>query len=397
MSVAELLIHLMLGKFPNETHDRRPCACLVHRSRIGLSCRHRIKVSVVQESRKCAAVTFEISWTSGTSTSRAKGQPRRIRLHRIGAKDLEPEPRLQARRKMSGKTDEEIAMNVKATWPSATIKLFLIHGDARRLRTAEISNWNGKALAAPRTELDQLLEREELSKPGVYFLLGTNTETGTPHAYIGEAEELRSRLKSHKSKEFWISGIVFLSKDENLTKAHIRYLEGRLIEKAKLAARHTLENDKDSGAKLPESDIQDMEVFLEKVEQLLPVLGTDILVPIPTETAASPKTDVLTFRVREAAATGQRTETGLVVFKESTAMVEERKSAEQYHSFVLKLRQRLVDDLVLVKKGPVYMFTKDHEFNSPSSAASVIAGGGTNGLKAWKYADGSSIKDREGE
>ena len=87
--------------------------------------------------------------------------------------------------------------------PSATIKLFLIHADARRLRTAEISNWNGKALAAPRTELDQLLDREELSKSGVYFLLGTNIHTGTPHAYIGEAEELRSRLKGHKGKEFW--------------------------------------------------------------------------------------------------------------------------------------------------------------------------------------------------
>jgi hypothetical protein len=281
--------------------------------------------------------------------------------------------------------------------PSATIKLFLLHADARRLRTAEISNWNGKALAAPRTELDQLLEREELSKSGVYFLLGTNIETGTPHAYIGEAEELRSRLKNHKSKEFWISAVVFLSKDENLTKAHIRYLEGRLIEKAKLAARFTLENDKESGAKLPESDIQDMEAFLEKVDQLLPVLGTDVLVPTPTKTAASTKTDVLTFKVRDAAATGQRTETGFVVFRDSTAMVEERQSAEQYHSFVLKLRQRLVDEGVLLQKGNVYVFTKDHEFNSPSSAASAVAGGGTNGLRAWKYADGTSIKDREGE
>jgi hypothetical protein len=280
---------------------------------------------------------------------------------------------------------------------SATIKLFLIHADARRLRTAEISNWNGKALAAPRTELDLLLEREELSKSGVYFLLGTNTDTGNPHAYIGEAEELRARLKSHRSKEFWISAIVFLSKDENLTKAHIRYLEGRLLGKAKLAARYTLENDKESGAKLPESDIQDMEVFLEKIEQLLPVLGTDVLVSIPTKTAASPKAEVLTFKVRDASATGQRTEAGFVVFKDSTAMVEERQSAEQYHSFVLRLRQRLLDEGVLVQKGNLYVFMKDYEFNSPSSAASAIAGGGTNGLRSWRYSDGASIKDREGE
>jgi hypothetical protein len=40
---------------------------------------------------------------------------------------------------------------------SATIKLFLLRGDAKSLRTGEISNWSGKAIAAPRTELDELL------------------------------------------------------------------------------------------------------------------------------------------------------------------------------------------------------------------------------------------------
>ena len=52
---------------------------------------------------------------------------------------------------------------------SATIKLFLPRGDAKSLRTAEISNWSGKAIAAPRTELDELLAREELEKAGVSF------------------------------------------------------------------------------------------------------------------------------------------------------------------------------------------------------------------------------------
>src|ERR1700735_3721453 len=112
---------------------------------------------------------------------------------------------------------------------SATIKLFLPRGEAKSLKTAEISNWSGKAVAAPRTELDELLQREELDKPGVYILIGTDPLSGSPHAYIGEAEVLHDRLKQHKSKDFWISAIVFMSKDENLTKAHIRYLEGRLI------------------------------------------------------------------------------------------------------------------------------------------------------------------------
>ena len=119
-----------------------------------------------------------------------------------------------------------------ATVTSATIKLFLPRGDAKSLRTAEISNWTGKAIAAPRTEMDELLLREELEKAGVYILTGADPLSGSPLAYIGEAEVIRDRLKQHKTKEFWTSAIVFVSKDENLTKAHVRYLESRLLAEA---------------------------------------------------------------------------------------------------------------------------------------------------------------------
>jgi hypothetical protein len=34
-------------------------------------------------------------------------------------------------------------------------------------------------------------------------------------------------------KRIWVQANVFLSKDENLTKAHTRYLEGRLINEAR--------------------------------------------------------------------------------------------------------------------------------------------------------------------
>ena len=92
---------------------------------------------------------------------------------------------------------------------SATIKLFLPRGDARSLRTAEISNWTGKAVAAPRTELDELLAREELEKAGVYILIGSDPDTNAPRAYIGEAEIISKRLKQHKTEESWVSAIVF--------------------------------------------------------------------------------------------------------------------------------------------------------------------------------------------
>lgn len=169
--------------------------------------------------------------------------------------------------------------------PSATIKLFLPRGDAKSLRTAEISNWTGKAIAAPRTELDDLFQREELDKTGVYILSGSDPLSGLPRAYIGEAEVIRERLKQHKSKEFWISAIVFVSKDDNLTKAHVRYIESKLLTEAAQVGRCTLEQNQASGSKLPESDREDMDVFLSHIRQLLPVLGSDLLIPIAQPSA----------------------------------------------------------------------------------------------------------------
>ena len=158
---------------------------------------------------------------------------------------------------------------------TATIKLFLAYGDPKRLRTAELSNWTGKAVAGPRSEFDGALTREEAEKSGIYLLTGTDPESGTSAIYVGEAESIRSRVKAHVEKDFWNQIIYFVSKDENLTKAHIRYLEGRLIELARIADRARIMNGQSSGAKLPESDREDMEEFLGKISQLLPVLGVD--------------------------------------------------------------------------------------------------------------------------
>src|SRR5205809_4428574 len=178
---------------------------------------------------------------------------------------------------------------------SATIKLVLPRGEAKSLRTAEISNWTGKAIAAPRAELDDLLQREELDKAGIYILSGADPISGSPRAYIGEAEVIRDRLKQHKSKEFWVSAIAFVSKDENLTKAHVRYLESRLLDEAAQVGRFTLEQNQAGGSKLPESDREDMEVFLSRIRQLLPVLGSDLLIPI-SQPAAKQQTGGVRFR-----------------------------------------------------------------------------------------------------
>ena len=278
---------------------------------------------------------------------------------------------------------------------SATIKLFLPQGDAKRLRVGEVSNWTGKALAAPRTELEDLLAREELENSGVYFLLGVDAETGANLAYIGEAEVIRDRLKQHKTKDFWNSVVVFVSKDENLTKAHIRYLENRLLQEAKNIGRYALENTNSSNPKLPESDREDMEVYLSRIRQVLPVLGSDLLSPISGSVKPAHPQPLLVCKIKEALARGMRTEGGFVVFAQSSAVRTIRPSAETQYPNTVALRQKLIQDGTLVENGGLYVFTKNVEFSSPSAAAAVIHGGSANGLTAWKDERGKSLKDIE--
>ena len=275
---------------------------------------------------------------------------------------------------------------------SATIKLFLPRGDAKSLRTAEISNWTGKAIAAPRTELDELLQREELGKAGIYILSGADPLSGSPVAYIGEAETIRDRLKQHKAKEFWVSAIVFVSKDENLTKAHVRYLENRLLSEAVLVPRFTLEQNQAGGSKLPESDREDMEVFLSRIRQLLPVLGSDLLIPIAQPDAKQQLGGVLFCRMKGAEGRGHRTPDGFVVLEGSTAVLQERQSAKRW-PYVMSLRNRLIADGTLMPKNGFYRFTRDVEFSSPSAAAAVIEGGSANGLIEWRTKDGRVLKE----
>jgi hypothetical protein len=275
---------------------------------------------------------------------------------------------------------------------SATIKLFLPRGEAKSLRTAEISNWTGKAIAAPRTELDDLLQREELDKAGIYILSGTDPLSGSPRAYIGEAEIIRERLRQHKTKEFWVSAIVFVSKDENLTKAHVRYLESRLLAEASQVGRFTLEQNQAGGSRLPESDREDMEVFLSRIRQLLPVLNSDILIPIAQPAAKQQPGGVLFCRMKGAEGRGYRTPDGFVVLKGSTAVLQERESAKNWPAAIAP-RQELIAQGTLIEKDGFYEFTRDVEFSSPSAAAAAIEGGSANGLVEWRTKDGRVLKE----
>ncbi|MFC2099027.1 GIY-YIG nuclease family protein [Bacteroidota bacterium] len=277
---------------------------------------------------------------------------------------------------------------------TATLKIYLAFGDPKRLRTAELSNWTGKAIAGPRSEIDKILNRVESINPGVYFLTGVDPDTNSNAIYIGEAECIKDRIKGHLSRDFWNNVTFFITKDENLTKAHVRYLEGRLIDIAKLADRSKIINSQGSGAKLPESDREDMEVFLEKMLQVLPVLGIESFVQRVTKESPEEKRELLTCKIKDLQAKGYLTPNGMVVLAGSEAVLHERSSAKKWPS-VLVQRNKLIEEGGLVLKENRYEFAKDTEFSSPSAAAAVIHGGSANGLTAWVNSNGASLKEMQ--
>jgi len=89
---------------------------------------------------------------------------------------------------------------------------------------------------------------------------------------------VRERLKQHSEKDFWTNAYILTDKDESFTKAHIRYLEGRLIQIAKSAGNYEIHNTQGSGAKLPEGEKEAVEFYLSWMYQLLPMLGCNLLV-----------------------------------------------------------------------------------------------------------------------
>lgn len=277
----------------------------------------------------------------------------------------------------------------------SSIKLFLQHDDPIRLRNAQISNWSGMSLAAPRTELDDLLKKEEMGKCGIYVLIGSDPETESPMAYIGEAEVLSDRLKNHRAnKEFWVSVITFFGKDENLTKAHIRFLEGHLIQEAKAAGRYVLDNNSASNSHLPESDRYEMITFLENIRLLLPILGSDLLKPMNAlPPLIESENDKLRTEIKGLMATGQRTPSGFVVFKGSNVRPDLRRTTQQYSPAIITTREKLLKDGTLKEENDHLVFTRDFEFSSPSSAASIIHGGNVNGLNLWKDKNGRTLKE----
>jgi len=275
-----------------------------------------------------------------------------------------------------------------------TIKIFLVDGEPNGLKTAELSNWVGKAVVIPRKKLKDTKNRQDCNKPAVYFLVGKeNEEALLSTAYIGEAENLWNRLTTHdNSKDFWQTAIAFVSKDNNLTKAHVKYLESQCIEIATSVKRFDLENGiKSTKPTLSESDIAEMKEFLNNLRLLLTAVGYPILQEITSKEHDAESDPLFTCGGKKATASGRMTNDGFVVYKDSTVTTQLSNTIAEKNQ---KNIEKLISNNVLEKKNDdLYIFVKDYVFNSPSAASNIVLGNSTSGWKKWKTKNGETLEN----
>ncbi|MBN2682815.1 MAG: GIY-YIG nuclease family protein [Bacteroidales bacterium] len=274
-----------------------------------------------------------------------------------------------------------------------TIKLFLIDGEPNGRLTCELSNWTGKSYKIPRIKIKDCSDRPDLNNPGVYLLFGKD-ELGKDLVYIGEAETVLKRLNQHLSqKEFWNEAIVFISKDENLNKAHIKFLENRLYEIAKTVNRYHIDNSTiPTQSSISESDRSEMEEFIENIKLLTNTLGHKVFEEkrIFKSNVQQSQETFLIKAARGADAKGEATSDGFLVFKESKAA---NSTSPSFTGNLIKLRSYLLEQEVIIEKNGELFFPDDYLFSSASAAASIVMGRNANCLTEWKLKDGTSLRD----
>lgn len=273
-----------------------------------------------------------------------------------------------------------------------SLRIFVADGDPDGLRLVERSNWVGKALVFPRALLPKIKQRTEINQTGVYLLLGPREDGEGEMLYIGEGDPVRPRLECHfAQKDFWNRAVCFVAVPGQLNKAHVQFLEANLIRLAKAAKRLPLDNaNQPAEPSLSEADCADMQVFLENMLGMLPVLGIHAFEP--GSSAAGAAETLLTCQGKGVVASGYEATQGFVVKAGSQAVSESVPSMRQHVRGMFDLREELIGNGVLQPKNGHLHFSQDYVFSSPSTAAAVVLGRSANGRVEWKNDMGKTLK-----
>lgn len=277
------------------------------------------------------------------------------------------------------------------------LRLFLPDGTPSGPRYYELVNWTGQALLVPVNRVKELVSGEwpEFEGPGVYCVRGLSEE-GHPRLYIGESDGVAKRVQAHPATVgFEVSDILlFASKDGNLTKTHVLWLETQLIQRAVQAKRITITNSKQPALRqLPKPEEATMMEFISNLELVAQTAGFSYFSELKTKTSEKTTGEgALFLKMPQVGlkATAIRTDEGLLVRSGSEASLSAYSTLSKGYA---SQRDELIDKGALVADGEKLRFSVDTPFASPSAAAAIIAGSPAAGPQMWKDASGKKLGD----
>ncbi|MFZ5502671.1 MAG: GIY-YIG nuclease family protein [Pseudomonadota bacterium] len=295
-----------------------------------------------------------------------------------------------------------------------SIKIFVPSGDPEGVRVVSRDDWPGKAVVFPRELLGEVKGRREYQQPGVYLL------SGGKKLYIGEGDPLGDRLSDHaRRKSFWKKAVFFTAEGGRLNKAHVQFLESKLVSLAKSAGLAELDNENQPmPPALSEEEYASAENFLREILLMLPLLGfwqfdDDHQEEAEAEIQEEAQQEIsnkrsgkraglysslprgMRFHFRGAGnlnATLELADSGVVIKAGSEAVLEPKQHFEIHGASYAAKRREIIESGVLKPSKNGYEFSQDQFFSSASAAASVIAGQNQN-ADHWISDDGSNLGD----
>lgn len=274
-----------------------------------------------------------------------------------------------------------------------TIQIFLPDGSPSSIQEAEITNRLIKAILFPRNKMEDVAKREIINFTGVYFLFGSPEDGAKNHVYIGEGEDCFERIKEHhRQKDFWTHCIVVSTKTNEYTKSEAKFLEHYSLKMGNNADRYHITNSTGSHEpSLPESRKYDLLDNFETISLLLSALGYPIFESRVQPNKANKKSEFY-INFQNLVARAIYTDEGMVVLKGSEAR---KDYADSFRSTQVALRQRLLNDKIIIEENNKLKFVQDYIFPSPSAASDIIKGNSSNGWIEWKNKDGKTLDEVE--
>jgi predicted GIY-YIG superfamily endonuclease len=166
-----------------------------------------------------------------------------------------------------------------------SITLFATTGQPEGIRHVDKSNWSGCGVVFTKDLVSTLKVEPGSNKAAVYILVGNAAEETI---YIGEADPVGDRLKTHVAKkEGWTWGVYFFDQNNKIGKTEVQYLEARLVALAKQRGRAIITNQNSpTEPTMSPAAKASAQAFLADMLLILPMLGINAFMESKLEEAS---------------------------------------------------------------------------------------------------------------